>query len=98
MNYRDRALLDLAYQLDCQFGLPCCEGGPGEPCHSNQHRHGKGGSIKAHDCYFASGCRSCHRELDQGKTMTKDERRQVWQDAHERTFLQFWQLGLIRVA
>src|SRR5688500_15587176 len=98
MNYRDRNLLNLAYELDCTLRLPCCEGGRGEPCHSNQARHGKGGAMKAHDNFFASGCRSCHRELDQGKTMTKDERREVWQRAHELTMLQLWQLGLIQVA
>lgn len=98
MNYRDRDLLDLAYQLDCTLRLPCCEGGPGEPCHSNQSRHGKGGALKAHDCFFASGCRACHRELDQGKTMTREEKFEAWQRAHERTVLELWQRGLIRVA
>lgn len=63
-NYRNRALLDLAYQLPCMLQFPCCEGGVGEPAHSNQPRHGKGGSIKAHDCFFVPGCRCCHRELD----------------------------------
>lgn len=98
MNYRDRALLDLAYELDCTLQLPCCEGGRGEPCHSNQSRHGKGGALKAHDCFFASGCRACHRELDQGKTMTREEKSEAWQRAHERTVLELWRRGLIRVA
>lgn len=99
MNYRDRALLDLAYQLNCTLQIDeVCEGGPGEPCHSNQSRHGKGGSIKAHDCFFASGCRSCHRELDQGKRFTRDEKADIWQRAHDRTMLQLWEQGLIRVA
>lgn len=98
MNYRDRALLDLAYQLNCTLQIGgVCEGGPGEPCHSNQSRHGKGGSIKAHDCFFASGCRSCHRELDQGKRFTREEKAEIWQRAHERTLLQLWEQGLIRV-
>ncbi len=99
MNYRDRSLLDLAYQLNCTLQIDVvCEGGPGEPCHSNQSRHGKGGSIKAHDCFFASGCRSCHRELDQGKRFTREEKAEIWQRAHERTLLQLWEQGLIRVA
>lgn len=98
-NYRDRKLLDLAYELECQFRLPgICEGGPGEPAHSNQSRHGKGGALKAHDCFFASACRACHRELDQGKTMSREEKFEAWQRAHESTFLALWQLGLIRVA
>ncbi|HDX0835772.1 TPA: DUF1364 family protein [Stenotrophomonas maltophilia] len=97
-NYRDRALLNLAYQLSCTLQIEgVCEGGPGEPCHSNQSRHGKGGSIKAHDCFFASGCRSCHRELDQGKCFTRDEKAEIWQRAHDLTMLQLWQQGYLRV-
>lgn len=97
MNYRNRDLLDLAYELECTFGLPCCQGGVGEPAHSNQFRHGKGGSIKAHDCFFASGCRACHREIDQGKTMNREEKFDIWQRAHDRTFLLLWERGLIGV-
>lgn len=97
-QYRDRDLLDLAYQIECTVRLPCCEGGKGEPAHSNQSRHGKGGAMKAHDCFFASACRSCHRELDQGRTMSREEKFDVWQRAHEATFLALWKLGLIRVA
>lgn len=96
-NYRDRALLDLAYQLDCTLRLPCCEGGTGEPAHSNQSRHGKGGSIKAHDCFYASACRACHREIDQGRTMTREEKFDAWQRGHEATMLQLWERGLIGV-
>lgn len=97
MNYRNRDLLDLAYQIPCTINLPCCEGGVGEPAHSNQSRHGKGGSIKAHDCFFASGCRSCHREIDQGITMSREEKFDAWQRAHERTMLELWRRGLIGV-
>lgn len=97
MNYRNRELLDLAYAIPCQLNLPGCDGGVGEPAHSNQSRHGKGGSIKAHDCFFASGCRSCHREIDQGKTMSREEKFDVWQRAYERTMLELWRRGLIGV-
>lgn len=97
-QYRNRALLDLAYQLQCTVNLPCCEGGIGEPAHSNQSMHGKGGALKAHDCFFASACRSCHRELDQGRTMNRETKFHVWQRAHNETMLQLWRLGLIRVA
>lgn len=97
--YRDRALLDAVYQIDCTLQIPgVCEGGPGEPAHSNQGRHGKGGSIKAHDCFVAAGCRACHRELDQGKRFTREEKADIWQRAHEQTLLQLFQQGLIRVA
>ena len=97
MNYRNRKLLDLAYQIDCTLQLPGCDGGPGEPAHANSHRYGKGGAMKAHDCYFASACRSCHRELDQGRTMNREEKMETWQRGYERTQLALWQLGLIGV-
>lgn len=99
MNFRNRELLNLAYEIPCTFQLPCCEGGiAGEPAHSNQSRHGKGGSIKAHDCFFAAGCRACHREIDQGTTMTREEKFEAWQRAFERTLLALWERGLIQVA
>lgn len=97
-HYRNRELLDLAYQIECTLNLPGCEHGPGEPAHSNQSRHGKGGAIKAHDCFYASACRPCHREIDQGRTMSREEKFDAWQRAHEATMLELWRRGLIRVA
>ena len=96
-HYRDRELLDSVYQIDCQLQLPCCEGGPGEPAHSNQSRHGKGGAIKAHDIFIAAGCRACHRELDQGRSMSREEKFEVWQRAHERTLLELFRRGIVGV-
>ncbi|MFC4729485.1 hypothetical protein [Coralloluteibacterium thermophilus] len=99
MNYRNRSLLDLAYKVPCAFNLPgICEGGMGEPAHSNQSRHGKGGALKAHDCFFASACRSCHREIDQGRTMSRDEKFEAWNRAYERTVLELWRRGLVEVS
>lgn len=43
-----------------------------EPAHRNE---GKGGAIKTHDCWTAAICRTCHRAIDQGKEMTREERR-----------------------
>ena len=84
-NYRDRKLLDTAYQFPCMLNFPCCEGGDaGEPAHSNQYKHGKGGAMKAHDCFFVPACRACHVYLDQGGGMTKEERRSAWEDAYWR--------------
>ena len=97
MNYRNRDLLNLAYLLPCMVNLPCCDGGVGEPAHSNQMRDGKGKSIKAHDDMIAAACRSCHREIDQGMTMTRAEKFQAWDDAHRRTMHELWVRGLIQV-
>lgn len=82
MTYRNRALLDLSYQFDCFLNFPGCEGGPGEPAHSNQSIHGKGGSLKAADCFYVPACRSCHRELDQGNTMDRETKFAEWNRAY----------------
>jgi hypothetical protein len=82
MNYRSRPLLDLAYEFPCLIGLPGCEGTVGEPAHSNQSIHGKGGALKAHDCFHVPACRSCHRELDQGRTMDREMKFATWNRAY----------------
>lgn len=97
-NYRDRKLLDTAYQFPCMLNFPCCEGGDaGEPAHSNQAKHGKGGAMKAHDCFFVPACRACHMYLDQGGSMTKEERRAEWEDAYWRFVPMAFESGLWQV-
>lgn len=81
MNYRNRDLLDLAYEFPCHLRLPGCTGGVGEPAHSNQAKHGKGGAQKAHDCFHVPACRHCHRELDQGRTMDRETKFAAWDRA-----------------
>lgn len=78
MNFRSRPLLDKAYEFPCMLRLPCCEGGAGEPAHANWPIFGKGGAMKAHDCFAVPACRPCHVALDQGKDMDREERRMVW--------------------
>lgn len=83
MSYRNRKLLDLAYTQPCALRFPCCEGGDaGEPAHSNQHIHGKGGAQKAADCFHVPACRACHRELDQGRTMDRETKFAEWNRAY----------------
>jgi hypothetical protein len=68
---------------------PCqnCGSQDGTVCaaHSNQMRDGKGKGIKAHDYRIAALCFRCHSELDQGSKLTRDERLQIWEDAHRKT-------------
>jgi hypothetical protein len=37
--------------------------------------------IKAHDVFHVPACRACHRELDQGRTMTREEKVAEWNRA-----------------
>ena len=53
--------------------------------HSNQLRDGKGRGIKAHDFRIAALCFKCHHELDQGNRLTKQERLNMWEEAHRST-------------
>lgn len=73
-NYRDRGLLDAVYRVECTLQIEnCCEGGFGEPAHSNQSRHGKGGALKAHDCFVAAGCRAYRPPLPTKWTVEKSQ-------------------------
>jgi hypothetical protein len=100
VNYRNRDLLDLAYQLDCTARIPgVCQGGMGEPMHSNQSRHGQGTALKSHDVFFASGCRACHAALDHGHpSLSGADRLNYWQIAFERTLLALFAGGHLTVA
>jgi hypothetical protein len=71
--------------------------GSTQACHSNQLRHGKGKGIKAHDWAIASLCYKCHHEIDQGNKLTKEQRRDMWQDAHEDTIAMLFERGWLTV-
>lgn len=95
-NIRDRRLLDLAYEYPCMLQIDgVCEGGVGEPCHANWADYGKGGAMKAHDLFHVPGCRSCHRELDQGMRFGKQEKRDIWEQAYRQYLVALWQDGRI---
>lgn len=78
--------LRLAYRaIPCQWegcgisdGTVCC-------AHSNLGEHGKGKAQKADDNRAASLCFVHHQALDQGHTMSREERRAGWEFAHKRT-------------
>lgn len=94
-RYENRRLLDLAHNLhECTHcGRYVPEGL--EPAHSNQSRHGKGMSMKAHDCFHAALCHACHARLDQGSDLSREMRHALWEAAHENTFLLYLALGWI---
>lgn len=81
--YRNQKLLEIVRQSPCQN----CGSQDGTVCaaHSNQMRDGKGKGIKANDYRIAALCFRCHSELDQGSKLTREERLQIWEDAHRKT-------------
>jgi hypothetical protein len=95
MMYRNRKLLDLARELPCQHcGV---SDGTVVAAHSNQLRDGKGRGLKAHDYRIASLCFTCHAELDQGSKMSKQERIEMWEEAHRKTIGLLFERELIVV-
>ena len=83
MNYRNQYLLERVRDAACQT---CgAQDGTVVAAHSNQLRDGKGKGIKAHDYRIAALCHACHFKLDQGMALTKEERREMWEEAHRRT-------------
>lgn len=95
MNYRNTRLTDAVRELPCQqCGI---QDGTVVAAHSNQLRDGKGRGIKAHDFRIAALCYRCHADLDQGSKMSKEERKEVWEEAHRRTIGELFLRRLIDV-
>ena len=97
--YRNKRLLDAARGQECMVQIPgVCNNNPETvvAAHSNQLKHGKGGGLKAHDCYVAWACYACHAELDQGK-MRYEKKCEYWQAGFERTMLQMFLQGIVKV-
>lgn len=84
---RNQTLLGIAQGRPCLIQLDGCDGG-GEStvaCHSNWNDYGgKGMGRKASDEYTVWGCMSCHFEIDQGKKLTALQKRQIFEQAHQR--------------
>lgn len=60
------------------------------------HRNeGKGMGMKADDSASAALCMSCHFEIDNGKNLTRDERRQLMNKAVVLTVIQLTRQGLV---
>lgn len=82
-NYRNKKLLEVVRESPCQH----CGAEDGTVCaaHSNWSEDGKGMGIKSSDASVAALCYNCHRVLDQGSSMSKEERKQMWNQAHKKT-------------
>ena len=84
MIYRNKRMLELCRELPCQ----CCgrNNGTVVAAHRNE---GKGMGLKVSDALVASLCFECHSEMDNGKTLTKEERRDMWNRAYINTMKEF---------
>ena len=60
------------------------------------HRNeGKGIGMKTDDCATAAICVTCHSEIDNGKGLSRDERRQLMDRAIVLTVIQIARRGLV---
>lgn len=93
--YRNPKLTRIVAQLPCQHcGI---KNNTVVAAHSNQLRDGKGRSIKADDFRVAALCYKCHSELDQGAKLNKQERVDMWEEAHRKTIGLLFKEGWLEV-
>ena len=63
------------------------------------HRNkGKGTGFKTDDCQTAALCPDCHHEIDNGKTMTREQRRARMDEAIVLTVTALVRRGVLRIA
>lgn len=95
MIYRNKKILELVRQSPCQHcGI---KDESVVAAHSNQLRDGKGRGLKAHDFRIAALCYRCHMEIDQGKDLSKNDRIELWEEAHRKTIAWLFQNDYIEV-
>ena len=76
--------------LPCQL---CGREGETQCAHRNE---GKGMGRKIDDAWTAALCAACHREIDQGSSLTREERRERLDSAILMTIRELARRGLIR--
>lgn len=91
MTYRSekwrRAVASLEFCVICgKYGV--------QVAHRNQS---KGMGLKTADCLTAALCPEHHHEIDNGKNLTRDERRKMLDDAILRTIEILCERGLVTV-
>jgi len=91
----ERKLYGHVASLPCQR---CWREGRTQVSHSNQLLDGKGRGLKAYPWRVAALCDECHAMIDQGKDMSKVERREAWDSAHRATVGELFSRGLVRPA
>jgi len=83
--YRDDNLLKLAKGEKCllQVSDHCLgdEGSTTVAAHSNFREHSKGKSLKAEDCFTVWACHRCHEIFDQGGSLSKKEKQDLFYEA-----------------
>ena len=95
MTFRSEKLRRAVADQPC---MNCGREGQTQAAHANLSEYGKGMAHKASDAALMALCVDCHRELDQGKTMDKFERRDFQQTMIARTLTRLIEQGRLVVA
>lgn len=90
-TYRSEAWRRAVASLPC---VCCKREGMTQAAHVN-HR-GKGMALKAPDCWTVPLCVECHREFDQGKRWSKQEKRELMDEWLILTINDLANEGLVR--
>ncbi|KXK51042.1 MAG: hypothetical protein UZ13_02077 [Chloroflexi bacterium OLB13] len=98
MKYRMPTHCDAGQLYAAVASLPCqrCGKTGTQVSHSNQLRDGKGMGLKVYPWRVAALCPECHVEIDSGARLSKEERREAWEEAHRRTVGELFARGLVR--
>jgi hypothetical protein len=88
-THRSDKWLRAVASLDCVL---CGREGT-QAAHRNE---GKGMGLKVDDCWTAALCPQCHSEIDQGKDMSRAERREAIDRAILLTLQQLARKGLVK--
>lgn len=95
ITYRSEGIRRAVASLPCA----CCgKPGPSQAAHSNLPEHGKAMASKASDAATFPLCPECHREYDQGKRYTREERRRLAYEWITSTHIALVERGLLEVA
>ncbi|CBJ38313.1 conserved protein of unknown function [Ralstonia solanacearum CMR15] len=95
MTYRSEKLRRAVASIPC---VNCGRHGATQAAHSNLQEHGKGMGIKATDAATMALCTKCHAEFDQGKGLTKSDRRELTFRWITATHIALLERGLLEVA
>lgn len=92
MSAAERRMYAAVATLSCQH----CGAHGTQVAHSNQLRDGKGRGLKADWWRVAALCPECHVAIDSGAKLSKEERREIWDEAHRKTIGELFAAGLVR--
>lgn len=88
--YRSQRWLKHVASLPC---VRCGIWGFTQAAHRNE---GKGMGLKVDDCLTAALCVDCHRYIDQDKGLTRNERREMLDDAIIKTLVELARAGMVK--